>query len=101
MQKVAGSSLTEADILRGSAFKFQIAQISTHLNEEDPVPRHEGTRVQEKREGKDQPRTEPIPVVCDPRRHVLAEALVALPDEVPLLRRVESYIYCMFILLRF
>ena len=31
MQKVAGSSLTEADILRGSAFKFQIGQ-STLVN---------------------------------------------------------------------
>ena len=37
-QKVAGSSLTEADILRGSAFKFQIGQISTDLNEYYPVP---------------------------------------------------------------
>ena len=38
MQKVAGSSLTEGDILRGSAFKFQIGQISTDLNEYYPVP---------------------------------------------------------------
>ena len=37
VQKVPGSSLTEADILRGSAFKFQIGQISTHLNEYYPV----------------------------------------------------------------
>ena len=34
-QKVAGSSLTVVEYFRrrGSAFKFQIAQISTHLNE--------------------------------------------------------------------
>ena len=37
-QTVAGSILTEADILRGSAFKFQICQISTDLNEYYPVP---------------------------------------------------------------
>ena len=39
VQKVPGSSLTEAEyfIRRGSAFKFQIAQISTHLNEYYPV----------------------------------------------------------------
>ena len=48
MQKVAGSSLTEADILRGSAFKFQIGQstlVNNYNQEESSVTDSPGSSV--------------------------------------------------------
>ena len=48
MRKVAGSSLTEADILRGSAFKFQIGQstlVNNYNQEESSVTDSPGSSV--------------------------------------------------------